>query len=169
MANRIPSSLNWLIDKRARIAGEIEKTRRSLHKAQELIKGLEGLETKLKAIDTTLELHHIKIDISLVENIESRHLKLNIPHGELTKSILICLRIYGETTPVSKSRIVDFVIARHFDNNANETTYAQIADSVKYRLRGLYKEGKVTRHHSEISNDLGSWSLASDDWLSGTR
>jgi hypothetical protein len=134
-----------------------------LHTAQRLIKDLEDLENKLKAIDTTLDLHHIKIDISLVENIESRHLKLNIPHGELTKSILICLRIYGETTPVSKSRIVDFVIARHFDSNANETTYAQVAASVKYRLRGLYKEGKVTRHHSEVTSDLGSWSLASID------
>lgn len=34
MTNRIPPSLNWLIDKRARLAGEIQRTKKAsnIHK-----------------------------------------------------------------------------------------------------------------------------------------
>jgi len=159
MANRIPPSLSWLIDKRARIAGEIEKTRRSLKKAQALIEDLEDLEEKLKAIDTALDLHHIKIDISLISPIQSKELRLNIPHGELTKSILLCIKLYGESSPVSKATIVDFVIARHFDFNSSKITSAQVGLSVQRRLKSLYHEGHLVRHHSNDTNDFGLWSL----------
>lgn len=160
MTNRIPPSLNWLIDKRARISGEIEKTKRSLKKAQDLIKELDDLDVKLRAIDTTLELHHIKVDVTLIAPVESKNLRLNIPHGELTKSILICIKLYGENAPVSKSTIVDFVIARHFDFSANKVTSAQIGLSIQRRLKSLYREGYLVRHHSPNTSDYGLWSLA---------
>jgi hypothetical protein len=159
MANRIPPSLKWLIDKRARVSGEIEKTRRSLKTAQALIKDLEDLEIKLKSIDTTLELHHIKVDVDLIDSIETKHLRLNIPHGELTRSILTCIRLYGENGPVSKVRIVDFIIARHFDGNAEKTTHTQISRSVQIRLKCLHRAGRLIRHHSAITSDYGLWSL----------
>lgn len=159
MTNRIPPSLNWLIDKRARISGEIEKTRRSLKTAQSLIEELEDLETKLKAIDTTLELHDIKINVDLIKPIESKHYRLNIPHGELTKSILTCIKLYGTVTPVSKSEIVNFVIARHFDFNANEITSARIKRSISNRVKSLYRDGFVVRHHRPYSNEEGLWTL----------
>ncbi len=160
MTNRIPPSLNWLIDKRARIAGEIEKTKHSLKRAQDLIEELEDLEVKLKAIDTTLELHHIKIDVSLISPIKSKELRLNIPHGELTKSILLCIKLFGENSPVSKATIVDFVIARHFDLNASKITSVQIGLSVQRRLKSLYHEGYLLRHHSKSTSNFGLWSLA---------
>lgn len=159
MANRIPPSLKWLIDKRARIAGEIAKTKRSLKTIQVLIKDLEDLEFKLQSIDATLELHDIKVDVDLIGNIETKHLRLNIPHGELTRSILTCIRIYGENGPVSKVRIVDFIIARHFDGNAEEITHAQIAKSVQIRLKCLHRAGRLNRHHSAITSEFGLWSL----------
>ncbi len=120
MSNRIPPSLNWLIDKRARVSGEIEKTKRSLKQAQLLIAELEELEAKLKAIDTTLNLHDIQVDISLIKPITSSYYRLKIPYGELTKSILTCIKLYGTLSPVSKSTIVDFVITRHFDYDADD-------------------------------------------------
>lgn len=160
MTNRIPPSLNWLIDKRARIAGEIEKTSRSLKKAQALIEDLQVLEAKLKAIDMTLDLHHIKIDVCLISPIKSKELRLNIPHGELTKSILLCIKLYGENGPVSKSTIVDFVIARHFDSNSSKISSSQIGLSVQRRLKSLYHQGYLLRHHSENTNHFGLWSLA---------
>ncbi len=141
MANRIPPSLNWLIDKRARISGEIEKTRRSLKRAQVLIKELEDLEVKLNAIDTTLDMHNIKINVSLIKPIVSKSYRLNIPHGELTKSILTCIRLHGADNPVAKSTIHDFVVARHFDFDADEVTHAQISLSIKRRLNCLYHDG----------------------------
>jgi len=148
MSNRIPPSLNWLIDKRARISGEIEKTRRSLKQAQSLIVELEDLETKLKAIDTTLQLHDIQVDIGLIKPITSNYYRLKIPHGELTKSILTCIKLYGASSPVSKSTIVDFVIARHFDYDAEETAKSQIKNSIHNRLKNLCRDGVIERYNS---------------------
>ena len=36
MSNRIPPSLSWLIDKRARIDGEMKKTQKSLDRALDM-------------------------------------------------------------------------------------------------------------------------------------
>jgi hypothetical protein len=160
MANRIPPSLKWLIDKRARISGEIEKTRRSLERAQSLIDELEDLETKLKAIDTTLEMHDIPVDTSLIQPIKSKYYRLKIPHGELTKSILTCIKLYGENAPVSKATIMNFVITRHFDFDADTVALTQVALSVKRRLGNLYHEGYIVRHHSPITSDDGLWTLS---------
>lgn len=54
------SSLNWLIDKRARLDGEIQKTEQSLLKAKGLIGELSKLKESLAAIDHALSLHEIK-------------------------------------------------------------------------------------------------------------
>lgn len=83
MANRIPPSLKWLIDKRARTSGETSKTRRSLKTIQVLMKDLEDLEFKLQSIDATLELHDIEVDVDLIGNLETKHLRLNIPHRHI--------------------------------------------------------------------------------------
>lgn len=160
MANRIPPSLNWLIDKRARVAGEIEKTRRSLVKAQKLIDELKELETKLTAIDTTLELHDIKVDISLIRPIQSQHVRVKIPHGELTRSILNCIRLYQENGPVSKTTILNFVINRHYEFCADETPRQLIATSIHNRLKGLCRNGIITRCHDIDSNQDGLWVLS---------
>ncbi|MDP3210111.1 MAG: hypothetical protein CTY35_14810 [Methylotenera sp.] len=159
MSNRIPPSLNWLIDKRARISGEVEKTRRSLKQAQSLIDELKDLEIKLNAIDTTLQLHDIQIDIGLIKPISSNYYRLKIPHGELTKSILTCIRLYGKTSPVSKSTIVDFVIARHFHYDAEQISNAQIRGSIGNRLKNLCRDGVIERHHSPDSTKEGLWAI----------
>lgn len=161
MTNRIPPSLSWLIDKRARVAGEIRKAKRLLQKAQATLLEIEELEVTLKAVDKTLELHNIRIDINLIQAIESKDLKLNIPHGELKKSILTCIRLYQHTGPVSKEVISNFVIARHFDYKHGESIpNGQIRHSIQNRLAGLYHEGLLVRHHSADKNDSGRWTLS---------
>ena len=93
MTNRISPSLNWLIDKPARIAGGIEKNRNTLCATKALIKELEDLEKKLTAVDTTLKLHDIKIDVNIIKSVKSKYYRLNIPHGELKKPILTCIKL----------------------------------------------------------------------------
>lgn len=164
MANRIPPSLNWLIDKRARVAGEISKAKRLLKKAQASLLELEELESKLKAIDSTMELHNIRIDIGLIKPIESKDLKLNIPHGELTRSILTCIKLYESEGPVSKETITNFVFARHSDFDCGKKILiSQLRVSIQNRLAGLYHQGYLVRHHSTKSNNPGLWTL-SDKW-----
>lgn len=160
MTNRIPPSLNWLIDKRARVAGEIAKTRRSLKEAKALIKDLEELETKLKAIDTTLDLHHIKVDVNLIAPIESHELRIKIPRGELSKSILTCIRLYEINGPVSKTIIAKFVLAKHFDFNGEKVVGGDIKRIIHNGLGNLYHRGYLVRHHASETNDFGLWTLS---------
>lgn len=160
MTTRIPPSLKWLIDKRARLNGEILKTQKSLEKAHELINELKSLNETLAAIDKTLELHDIKIDISNIPPIRSSYVRLKLPHGSLTRSILTCLRLCTTPLqPLDKSQIVDFIIARHTELNEPETSRAEVAISVKYALKRLLKSGVVKRHHEPDYLKNGLWSV----------
>lgn len=160
MANRIPSSLNWLIDKRARIAGEIEKTKRSLDKAQKLIDELKDLEIKLTAIDTALDLHTVKIDVSLIKPIASQYVRTKIPHGELTRSILNCIRTHQHNGPVSTQIILNYVITNHLDANFIIIPRNIVAKSVHNRIKNLCRNGTIDRCHDIKSNQYGLWKLS---------
>lgn len=158
MAQRIPSSLKWLIDKRARIDAEIKKTRASLKTAEALIKELSGLEEDLAAIDRSLGLHEIKIEVENIPPVRSHYVRIKLPHGELTRSILLCLRLQ-EGTPVSMSAIAAFIEARHADLTAEKESRAALHRTIHYRLKNLYRSGVLQRHHPAETNSEGLWSL----------
>lgn len=160
MANRIPPSLNWLIVTRARLAGELEKTKRSLATAKTYISELEDIEEKIRALDIAFQLHDIQIDLSLIKPIESKSYRLDLPHGELTKSILLCLKLYGAEKPVSKSDIMNFLIIRHYNEcSDDEIPREQLGVSVRNRLKALYRDGIIIRHHEPETNTEGVWSF----------
>lgn len=115
MSTKIPSSLKWLIDKRARLEAEIRKTESSVKKAQALINDLSDLKQKLAAIDEALSMHEIQINIDLIQPVRSHYVRINLKYGDLTKSILMCLRLNGVGVPVRTSDIVEFIAARHAD------------------------------------------------------
>ncbi len=160
MAPRIPPSLKWLIDKRARLDGEIKKTRESLKNAQFLIDELKQLECDLAAIDRALGLHEIPVQLEDIMPIKSQYVRLNLPHGELTKSILLCLRLRGGG-PVTTTEFASFIIARHADLEiADEMSKAELNKSVRYRLKNLCRQGLIERNHPLKGASEGVWSLA---------
>lgn len=159
MTPRIPPSLAWLIDKRARLDAEMRKTRASLSKAQGLIDDLTALEESLAAIDKTMSLHEIKVDIENIKPIRSHYVRIKVPHGELTKSVLLCLRL-REGMPVRQSEIVSFVEARFSDLGAAAEKRSVLSRSIHNRLKGLFREGLLVRHHSPKTNEEGLWSIS---------
>lgn len=163
MAPKIPSSLKWLIDKRARLDAEITKTRASLSYAKKLIEELSKLEDDLAAIDRSLGLHEIKVQVEHIQPIRSHYVRLNLPRGDLTKSILLCLRL-REGAPARMGEIVSFIEARHGDLSASVGNRGVFHRSVHNRLKALFREGRLMRHHPPSSNTEGLWSLA-DDYL----
>ena len=163
MSNRIPPSLNWLIDKRARLAGEIARTKRSLENSNSLIKELESLEDTLLAIDKTLKLHDIQINVNFIKPIASKYVRIKLDHGQLSRSIIDCLRIYGEEGPVSKIQILEFIIARHYNFEEKNISYSKLTVSVKNGLQRLFYLGCITRHHNPSDNAVGLWSLSKKD------
>lgn len=161
MSTRIPSSLKWIIDKRARLDAEIQKTRVSIAEAKKLIKELSEIEKSLKAIDSALGLHEISVDIALISPLKSHYNRVNLPHGELTRLILMRLRQADGKEPVSKSDIIQFIKTKH-PNLINELEVRTwLNHSVRYRLKSLCRDGLVQRHHDPSPTGAeGLWSLA---------
>lgn len=162
MSPKIPSSLKWLIDKRARLEAEIQKTESSLAKAKVLIEELSTLKDSLAAIDQTLSIHEINVDVCLISPIRSHYVRINLPHGELTRSILLCLRLHQENAPIRTSEIVAFLEARHADLAAKPEKRPILNRSVQNRLNSLAREGVIQRYHLSKTGGEGSWSLVSD-------
>lgn len=163
MSTRIPSSLKWLIDKRARLDAEIQKTQSSLVKAKKLLKELSNLKKSLSAIDQALSLHEIEVDVSLIQPVKTQYKRINLPHGELTRSILMCLRLYEGKRPVGMSEIAAFISSRYpnlSDDNLHRITLSR---SVHYRLKDLAARGVIVRHHDPKSSHEGIWSLADEE------
>lgn len=163
---RLPSSLKWLIDRRARVEGEIKKIERSLARCekrllqcQELAAELKPLKELLASVDQTLSLHEIQVDPLLISTVHSKDCRLTIPHGELSRAILISLKL-AEGKVVSSSEIVDFV-AQYFSGCGYPAVpRGQLAIRVRVRLRGMLNEGQVIRHHAPGAKGHGQWSLA---------
>jgi hypothetical protein len=164
---RLPPSLTWLIDRRGRVDGEIKKIERSLAKFDRLAEEIKPLRELLASIDQTMLLHEIRIDPINIPSIRSHDVRINLPHGELTRSILLCLKL-DPNRAFSTRDIVQFLSSRHAQLDAPEMPYAQLHESVRHRLKYLCRDGLVDRHH-ELSIDgkttgqLGYWSTASDD------
>jgi hypothetical protein len=161
--SKLPSSLKWLIDKRARLDAEIRKTEASLARARELINDLENLKESLAAIDRAFELHEIKVDVNLIRPVKSKYVRINLPYGELSRSILTCLHLYSGEGPVKFSEIVAFLEARYADLGVEPEPREMLTKSIHSRLKCLAQRGVVQRHHPKNTNSEGLWSLPSDD------
>ena len=159
MANRIPPSLKWLIDKRARLSAEIKKTQASIKVAREMIRELKGIEQDLAAIDRAFTLHDIPVDIELIQPIRSHYFRIKVPHGELTRAILLCLKL-ADGAPVRASQIAEFVASRFATLDSAPMNSVDLRRSVKYRLQNLQRDGAVMRHHPLKSCKDGLWSVA---------
>lgn len=162
MTSKIPSSLKWLIDKRARLDGEIKKTRASLAIAKQLIDELSKLEEDLAAIDRSLGLHEVLVEVEHIQPVRSQYVRVKLPRGELTKSILLCLRL-REGIPARMTEIVAFIEARHGDLGASVGSRSVFHRSVHNRLKNLFHAGRLQRHHPLAGNSEGLWGLSDDD------
>ncbi len=158
---RLPSSLKWLVDRRARVAGEIKKIEQLLARCQKLTNELSQLKGLLASLDETLGLHDIKIDPDNIKPIRSHEVRINLPHGELIRSVLTCLRL-NEGSPVSTDDIAAFVAARYADLNAEPVDFIKLRTSVRYCLKNQCKTGLVRRHHQGKIFKKGWWSISTN-------
>lgn len=159
---RLPSSLKWLIDRRARVAGEIEKIEALLSKCRRLADELDTLRQLLSSIDQTLALHDAAVDVSLIQTVRSHDVRINLPHGELTRGILMCLKLH-EGKPVSTDAVTAFIAARYADLDVTPSSATELRESVRYRLKNLGRQRLVTRLRLAGGDRKGVWTLASQE------
>lgn len=182
-----PASLNWLINKRARLLGEINKLQKSLPErlveaqldvvraeiklvqAKEHLAYEQTVETRiipalkadLQAIDTTIGMHEIQINPEIIPPIQSHKVKKVLPYGEITRCVFDSLKCAGGG-PLSTLEIASFIASHHGLDLSGEKLSA-LGDSVRYRLKDLRAKGKVERlNETKGPNQEGLWVLSRD-------
>lgn len=180
MTVRIPSSLNWLINKRARLLNEIIQTEKQLVEQKELhwqllaehvrleeisnaktagIKAYIGnLNADIACIDRALSLHEIPINPKLILPKRTQSSARLFAHGSITKLIFQCLKL-NQGQKCSTTTIATFV-ATSLSRKVVDNEFATLRLSVRKRLKTLCAEGKVIRIHLAKTCSEGSWTLA---------
>lgn len=182
---KTPFSLKWLITKRARLVGEIEKALAArdgelAQLAQEIERVnaelshltcrrgeyeasanqvLAVLQADLNAVDATIRLHEIGINPDLIAPIRTQEAGRLLPYGEMTRLIFECLRL-AKGQPVTTTEI-----ALYLTQEAKATLlpldFQVFRYSVRHRLKYLCKDGSVRRAHQAKTCLEGRWLLGS--------
>lgn len=163
---RLPSSLNWLIDKRARVDGELQRAEKYLLKNQRVFEKYLRMQQEvpvlrniLDSLDQILGLHEVQINPQLIPTIRGKVRKHELPHGEITKSIFRRLQM-ADGQPVSSNEIAEYLAQRRQDFGLPPAPSKQLLRQIHQRLGCLYAEGKLERHHQLPANTYGLWSIS---------
>lgn len=182
-ATRTPSSLKWLINKKARIEGEIkfieaitpsrlERSKLAVEAAENtylaLLKShkkrlrlvndrLPTLQKQFEAIKATLGIHEIQINPDLIQPIRPQSRKRLLPYGVLTRDLYNYLR--RSAGPATTKQIARYIMGKHVLDE--EISLVRVTTLVGKRLRKLADEGKVIAMHQKLTNYEGVWKLPS--------
>lgn len=161
METKLPSSLKWLVNRRARLAWEIERTLRDASKAKNRARSLEitfkQLKCDLASIDRVLSMHEIELHPESISDVGTHRQARLMPFSHLTRHTLSCLRkAKGEWC--STTEIMSYVASKGA-LDVDDEVYGLLRLSVRKRLRTLYAAGKVRRRHAAKSNVEGYWAL----------
>lgn len=175
MSWRTPSSLKWLIIKRSRLSGQLERLLPKLDSLRGEFEQMEAevnrLRDQLAALDRTFLLHDIQIDPTGIEPvIPHRHPRL-FPNGHMGRHIrrILAEREYGEWTTTPE---IAWKIMEHLDiseTGGADGVYRSIRRAVRNRLQSLMQAGEVERVIGATTNkdapgeDQSRWRLARVD------
>jgi hypothetical protein len=161
MVNRIPPSLNWLINKRARLAGDIQRTNKALSKVQHLVRKLRELEAALEAVDRSLQLHEIQVDVENIKPINSHQTpKLEFPRGDINQLVLTHLKDQESNTPISTIEVANYLYSKHLEIDAVKINRRQFLIRIRQSLNRLRRLGYVIRCHKATLNKVAFWRAA---------
>jgi len=173
MNTRIPSSLNWLIGKHARIDGQICKVQKQITKNKEILAKLEAkisdlstienklvdLKADLVCIERALSMHEIRINTENISPISPQGKRIDLPYGELSSSILTFLKENREN-PLSTDELALMLAKRfpHLTATAEQSLHF-VRNRVRARLNNLEDLGIVIRVSSSPSKRSSRWAL----------
>lgn len=157
----IPSSLKWLISKRARLTGKIKKAEVAFSKKVQLEQAyIESLKADLQVIDQTIRSHETQLDSDLIFMMKAECAVRQFEHGVVTRAIFASLRQAG-LEPRSSSQIALYLCAIAQNNVGNEE-FAEICNIVRHRLRALHREGKIEKLQCAQAGSEDFWKIK--DW-----
>jgi hypothetical protein len=161
MSNIIPQSLNWMINKRARLAGKVIKLKKKLAKVQPLIEELKALEKDLNTVDEALKLHEIQVDLDLIKPIRPTKKRgekiVKFQRGVAGKIVMDLLRSRHGQGSVTKTEIMDLILEKHLEIDSNPICRVEAGYYMVQIMARLRYKGYVISMHSAETNKEGSW------------
>jgi hypothetical protein len=169
MTYRIPPSLAWLVNKRARVNGELQRVGKvysalleELEQTRILLKAkADALTRDLAAIDHTLGLHEIRIDPNRIVPIQTQSNSDILKRGAITKAIFEYL--YNLEAAHASTREIAIFVAHENSIDPDCSVFVELRRRVRHRLKTLSIKGSVKRWHRRVGNDEGKWSLSIRD------
>jgi hypothetical protein len=151
--SNIPSSLKWLVSRRARIKGLIEASERELARFSKIQHRLPELKLDLEALDRTIRLHEIPIDPSAIPTVrvyadEKIRIKKWLSHGDLSRFLIRTLTTCesGRMTIRQLSQELLLRVAQKFpDTEMDQYDEQRVRELIRYRLKSLCNAGAVER------------------------
>jgi len=167
MRTRIPPSLKWLVDRRARLSSELERDRREAEYAALRVLALKAkvelLRQDLAAIDRALSMHEVRIHPETIAPLKTWHAERRFKHNHLTRNIMAYLRIakghWSSTTELMA------YVATQGGIEVTEESYPELRLATRKRLRNLRASGRVIRKHEAKTSKEGYWALSTDECL----
>lgn len=166
---RIPPSLSWLIHNRRVVLGRKDIASEAKNKLESKYKDAKNiiqeyevlsqqiaeLEKDLEAIDRSIGLHEVPIDISQIAKLRPHKKPSLFKHGVLVQSIYMVLS-KEPTKWLSTTEIaVTVKVITNFDDAGTE--FVKLRHVVRNRLIGLAFEGKIDRVNTGQLNKEGFW------------
>lgn len=166
---KIPSVLKWMMDRRARILGEVKKAEKRFDARESiLVKEIEKLDSRLQtlrmrlnrvqtyrpqhlaqlqkdldAIDNTLGQHAVMVDVDLIRPLRGQDNAWLLPHASMTRFILRALK-EADGEILCTQEIASFVAAEG-KLTIHPDDFRHFKVSVRRRLRALNTEGLLRR------------------------
>lgn len=162
METRTPSSLKWLVDKRARLAGHIVQIKRKADAARQRAADLESSAQAtlrdLEAIDRILGLHDICVPPEVIRPVRMTSDGPLLQRGHVSRNVLACLRdAAGDWR--STTEVLLFVGSQGKAMH-DDVRYADLRLRVRKCLQAHCSAGRVVRRNSPSTNVEGYWALA---------
>lgn len=165
MTNRIPPSLKWLADKRARLAGQITKLNSEIEIYEAVLKEkaelLREKRSDLAAIDRALGLHELQVIPDQIADVRAQSNPLRFSHGDFRKIVFLILK--SAQAPMT-IRDVAVAILQLRSMALDDCAVDALRDSVRYALKAMRQNGTVVRVNSRLDRwDGGLWA-AGEAW-----
>ncbi|MEA9479271.1 hypothetical protein VC290_02420 [Xanthomonas campestris] len=155
MTWRTPSSLKWLIVKHSRLQGEVELLRREAEELDSQVvaqrQRLERAEKNLLAIETSLGMHEVQVDVGDIAAVIPHVNQPIYRHGDLTRNLYAALRIAGDW--LTTGELVERLTGHTYEN-CDRKLYERIRRSFRKRLTSLVSKGSVEREFSQGTTDF---------------
>jgi hypothetical protein len=156
VAFKTPGALCWLIKHRQWIHGRINQLEKILKAAPEELDRLRG---QLAAIDTTMQLHEIQVDPTLLKPVRKKRPRL-APYGALTRFILTYLRRNRGTSHTTLQ--VTLYVLNELKLDVTRKNQSRVRRAVISQLNTLRSNGFVTGtalDRNADRNGEASWRL----------